>query len=185
MDFDTVVQSRRSIRFYKKSVLSQGEVTKDVESILQFVGENSPSWKNSQTHRYFACIEKEKYEGVKACLLSKNPERAQNCDCLIVSCFEKDVAGFSEVNGEKIADNECGNEWGAYDLGLSDAILVLKACDLGYDTLIMGIRDGEKLRNTLQIPQNFSVMSVIALGKRSKDAIKPKRKALSEFAKIF
>ena len=59
----------------------------------------------------------------------------------------KDTAGFS--NGKP--DNDAGNYWGAYDLGLHDAYLILAASNAGYDTLIMGIRDAEILRQELDI----------------------------------
>ena len=78
-----------------------------------------------------------------------------------------------------------GNGWGAYDLGLHDAFLILAASDLGYDTLIMGIRDGSAIREKLGIPGNEQIMSVIAIGKRAKDASPRPRKELEEVTKFF
>lgn len=46
-----------------------------------------------------------------------------------------------------------GNGWGCYDLGLQNENFVLKAAELGYGTLIMGLRDGEQLRKVLDIPE--------------------------------
>ena len=78
--------------------------------------------------------------------------------------------------------NEIGQEWGAYDLGLSNAYFVLKAKEMGYDTLIMGIRDAAKLREKLNIPDSQEVVSVIAVGKRTEDAKRPVRKTLERVA---
>ena len=40
---------------------------------------------------------------------------------------------------------------GCYDLGLQNENLILKAKELGYGTLIMGLRAGDKLREILSI----------------------------------
>ncbi|MBE6018252.1 MAG: nitroreductase, partial [Lachnospiraceae bacterium] len=81
--------------------------------------------------------------------------------------------------------NEQGNAWGAYDLGLHDAYLVLAASDAGFDTLIMGIRDADAIRKLLAIPENEEIFSVIALGKKAQEPQLRKRKELGEVAKFF
>ena len=78
-----------------------------------------------------------------------------------------------------------GEGWGIYDLGLHDAFLVLAASDAGYDTLIMAIRDANKIREILQIPENELIMSVIAVGKRAKDPALRPRKEFDEVTKFF
>lgn len=62
---------------------------------------------------------------------------------------------------------------------------MLKAKELGLDTLIMGIRDGEAIRNFLDVPENEQVVSVIAVGYGAKDVQMPKRKNVSEIAKFY
>ena len=91
------------------------------------------------------------------------------------------TAGFSYGK----PDNEAGNYWGAYDLGLHDAYLILAASNAGYDTLIMGIRDAEILRQGLEIPENEQIMSVIAIGKKAKEPVDKARKDLGEVARFF
>ena len=54
-----------------------------------------------------------------------------------------------------------GNGWGCYDLGLQNENFVLKAAELGYGTLIMGLRDGEQLRKVLDIPEEETVVAVL------------------------
>ena len=69
---------------------------------------------------------------------------------LIISTFVHNRAGFQK---DGTADNELGNGWGCYDLGLQNENLILKAEELGYGTLIMGIRDAEKIREMCSIPE--------------------------------
>ena len=98
-----------------------------------------------------------------------------------MTTFVKGVVGYNDYGPA----NEVRNGWGAYDLGLHDAFLILAASDLGYDTLIMGIRDGSAIREKLGIPGNEQIMSVIAIGKRAKDASPRPRKELEEVTKFF
>ena len=54
-----------------------------------------------------------------------------------------------------------------------------------FDTLIMGMRDSDALRTLLGIPDGEEVMTVIALGHRASDPVKPTRKPIDEIAKFF
>ncbi len=47
----------------------------------------------------------------------------------------------------------------------SERNLILKATELGLSTLIMGLRDGDKIRDMLSIPESETIVSVIAVGK--------------------
>ena len=96
---------------------------------------------------------------------------------LIVTAFEKSRSGFTR---EGVAENELGEGWGCYDLGLQNENLVLKAAELGLDTLIMGIRDSEKLRSILSIPDSKEVVAVIAVGYGQGKPAMPKRKPLED-----
>ena len=100
---------------------------------------------------------------------------------LIVSTYVRNIAGFTK--GE--ADNEVGNGWGAYDLGLHDAYLLLAAKDAGYDTLIMGLRDAEKIRAILNIAEDEEILSVISIGKRAEEPALRPRKSLEEVVKFY
>lgn len=49
----------------------------------------------------------------------------------------------------------------------------------------MGIRNGEKLREVLQIPDTETVVSVIAMGYPAESPQKPKRKTPADITKFF
>ena len=101
---------------------------------------------------------------------------------MIVTTFVKGLVGFDN-DGNPV--NEAGDGWGYYDLGLQNENLLLKATELGLDTLVMGIRDGEAIREMLNIPKTENVVAVIAVGYKAKEANMPKRKELEEIAKFF
>lgn len=178
MELNELFEKRRTIRGYQEGVRIE---RKAVEEILT-AAQQAPSWKNSQTGRYYVVMNPEKTARVKAsCLPERNANNCADAPVLIVTAFEKGVSGF----GPEGPANELGDQWGAYDLGLQNAYLILKASELGYDTLIMGIRDGDALRKELNIPETQQVTAVIALGIRAAEPKKPKRKELEEIAQFL
>ena len=93
----------------------------------------------------------------------------------------KSKSGFFRGNPA----NDAGELWGAYDNGLSNAYLVLKARDMGFDTLIMGMREADKLRELFAIPENEAILAVIALGYRAEEPNMPVHRPLDEVVKFF
>lgn len=174
--FDEVLKTRRSIRSYDASKkISEAEV----RTLLTAVQE-APSWANQQPTKYYVAISKEKLEAVQN-LVGGNKERIQNAPVLIVSTFERGKSGFFNGN----ATNEIGDGWGAYDNGLSNCYLIMQARAMGFDTLIMGMRDSDNLRKEFNIPAEETVMAVIALGYRSGEPKQPGHRPFDEVVKFF
>ncbi|MCR4765142.1 MAG: nitroreductase family protein, partial [Bacteroidaceae bacterium] len=99
---------------------------------------------------------------------------------LIITTYQQNQSGFFDG----VPTNELGNTWGAYDAGLSNAFLVLKAKEMGFDTLVMGLRDADALRRVLDIPNDETIMTVVALGYGNQSPKRPERKPLHEILKI-
>lgn len=178
-EFDKVIESRRSIRRYDAGKTVKKEA---IEEMLA-AAIQAPSWKNSQTARYYVVMDPVLVETVRTtCLPAFNAANVSGAPVLIVSSFVKNRSGFGP---DGTPANELGDGWGFYDLGIHNEHLVLKATDLGLDTLIMGIRDADKLRGILEIPEEEIIVSVISVGHRSQDASMPKRKSVAEIAKFF
>lgn len=172
MNFDSVLEGRRSVRAYDEN---KRVTSKQVEQLVQSAI-YAPSWKNSQTARYYCAVSEQGIEKVKSCLPEFNVKNSQNA-ALIVTTFVSNRSGF---NRDGSPDNECANGWGYYDLGLHNENLVLKAYEMGLGTLIMGIRDGDALRSVLNIPDTETVVSVIAVGYPAASPEMPKRKSPSD-----
>jgi nitroreductase len=56
---------------------------------------------------------------------------------------------------------------------------------MGFDTLIMGMRDADKLREQFSIPESETIMAVISLGYRAETPNRPERKNLDDVVKFF
>ena len=174
--FDDVMSSRRSIRSYDaKKKITEAEV----RTLLTAV-QDAPSWANQQPTKYYVAISPQKLEAVQN-LVGPNKARIMGAPVLIVSTYERGKSGFFQGN----ATNEVGDGWGAYDNGLSNCYLILKARAMGFDTLIMGMRDAEKLRQLFAIPSGENVMAVIALGYRTEEPRKPVHRPLDDIVKFY
>ena len=177
MDFSTLIKDRRSIRSYMPAnEISESTIEEIMKATLQ-----APTWKNTETGHYYIAASREAIGKTRACLPGFNQKCTENVCAYIVTAYEKNISGFTKG----VADNELGNQWGAYDLGLQNAYLILKAKELGLDSLIMGLRDANALRQTFQIPDSQEIGAVIALGYRDGDALIRKRKEVSQIADFF
>lgn len=171
MEFSELVMARRSVRSYASvAEIPKEDIEKIVEKALL-----SPSWKNSQTARYYVANTPESIAKLQETLPNFNQASSKGA-ALVVTTFVKDISGFTAGS----AENELSNKWGAYDLGLSNAYFILAAKEYGYDTLIMGLRDAAAIREAFGIPKTEQITSVIALGKGTAEGTLKPRKAVSE-----
>lgn len=177
--FDDLLESRRSVRKYKPDTVIEKETIEElIRAALQ-----APSWKNVEASRYYAVIDPDKVDQLRTtCLPDFNQNSTKDAAAYIVTAYERGYSGY-EKDGSPT--NELGDKWGAYDLGLASMNILLKARDLGLDTLVMGIRDGQALREMLGIPASQDLVAVISVGFRDIDPKKPKRKEIDEVLKTF
>ena len=174
--FDGVVATRRSVRNYDATKkISEAEVRELLKAVQE-----APSWANQQPTKYYVAISEEKLKEVQE-LVGQNKDRIINAPVLICSTFERGKSGFFQ--GQQT--NEVGEGWGAYDNGLSNCYLIMKARAMGFDTLIMGMRDADQLRELFSIPENETVMAVIAMGYRAEEPNQPGHRDLDEVVKFF
>ena len=178
MDFSKLLEERRSIRDYAIGV----EITEEDIKKMIYSAQQAPSWKNSETGRYYVAISKSGVESVRNALPGFNFDRTQNAAAYIVTTYKTKISGH---NGDGEPTDANGDAWGAYDLGLQNENLLLKARELGYDTLIMGLRDVDALVKLFNIPNDEAIMSVIAVGKRASTPEKPERKSIDEILTII
>ena len=174
--FDSVIATRRSVRSYDASkIITEAEVR-----TLLTATQEAPSWANMEPTKYYVAISEAKRTALLE-MVGGNKERVSDAPVLIVSTFESGKSGF--FRGQQT--NEVGDGWGAYDNGLSNAYLILQARAMGFDTLIMGMRDADAIRAEFGIPETETVMAVIALGYRAQEPSRPERRPLDDVVSFF
>ena len=174
--FEEVLTSRRSVRSYDPTKkISEAEVR-----TLLTAAQEAPSWANQEPTKYYVAIGDEKRLALLE-MIGGNKDRVADAPVLIVSTFETQKSGF--FRGQPA--NEVGDFWGAYDNGLANAYLVLQARAMGFDTLIMGMRESDKIRAEFDIPENECIMAVISLGYRAQEPSRPVRRELDDIVKFY
>ena len=180
MEFQQVIDARQSVRSFNGK-----QVSNDILREMVSAAQAAPSWKNTQTSRYYVISSPELVADFREKVLpSFNQNSTAGATAYVVTTYRKNISGFNKATGE--ADNEVGNGWGAYDLGLHDMLLCAKATELGVDTLIMGLRDADLVADICGIPEDEQVMCIIAVGYRGESvSAKPPRKAVDDIAKFL
>lgn len=173
MEFNELVKIRRSCRKFKETEVLEDDIKKIVECALM-----APSWRNGEVGRYYVALGKEAIKEVYDSLPDFNKASTANA-AFMVTTFKKGMSGFTPDGA-----TEAGEIWGGYDLGLQNAYMLLKASELGYDTLIMGLRDEKRLRALFEIPEDEIMLPAIAIGKKDGELTLRKRKTLEEVLKI-
>lgn len=179
MEFQTLIENRRSVRKYSPNTdISKEQIQQLIKAALE-----APSWKNTETGRYYCVLSEDMKQKLrKECLCYANNHIKTEHAALIVTTFVHNRAGFQK---DGTPDNEIGNGWGCYDLGLQNENLILKAAELGLSTLIMGLRNADKIREMLSIPESETIVAVIAVGTADEEPSRPKRRELEDVLKFF
>ena len=176
VSFDDVIKTRRSVRSYDATkTISEAEVRELLTS-----AQEAPSWANQQPTKYYVAQSAAMVDSVKN-YIGGNRRNVEGAPVLIISTFECGKSGFFRENPA----NELGDQWGAYDNGLANCYLILKARAMGFDTLIMGMRDSDALRRLFGIPENETITAVISLVYRSGEPRQPQHKNLDDIVKFF
>ena len=177
MEIKECIETRRSIRKFNGECVKKEDIEKMVEA-----AQCAPSWKNSQTARFYCALSSVAIEKVNSCLPDFNAERTQGVGAYIVTTVNKGQSGCNE-NGEYFS--HLGNGYECFDNGLAVENMILTAHSLGYATLIMGLFDEGALRSYLGVPAGEDVVVVVAVGKTDKKPRMPERKALDDVLKMF
>ena len=178
MELTTLMQERRSVRNYREGRIDRADLMELLSAAVL-----APSWKNTETGRYVLITAPEQVEKFRAtCLPGFNQSSSDHCSAYIVTSFVKGISGF---RSDGTAHNTPGNEWGAYDLGLQNAYMLLKAREMGLDTLIMGIYQEAEVRAFCRIPPEEELMAVIAVGYRADRPALNKRRQPEEISRFI
>lgn len=174
MKFSKVLENRRSIRSFKDTPVKKEDLKKMIKAALM-----APSWKNSESARYYVVSDDKELAVMKEnCIGESNAAKVANAPVLIVTGYAKGISGCLEG----LAVNEMGQYWGFFDLGLAVENMLLCAYSLHLGTLVMGMRNEAAIRKQLDIPENIMIGPVIAVGYPDEEPEAPLRKRVRDVA---
>ena len=175
MDAITCLISRRSIREYTAEALTQT----DIENVVE-MAQMASCWENPQPVRYVAILDQDLKNRLADEATKKFPWNTENihaAPALVALCMVKGLSGY-EPDGK--FSTAKGTHWQSFDAGVAAAHFCLAANALELGTLIMGRYDEEKVKEILDLPENYDVSALIAIGHPEVIPAANERKPLSE-----
>jgi len=180
MEVLEAIKTRRSVRRYKPDPIDD----QTMDTILE-AARWAPSWSNTQCWRFIVVRD----DNIKADLaktllklerddtLVDNPstQAILNAPVVIVACAELGKSGC--YRGKPRTDK---GDWFMFDVALAMQNLALAAHSLGLGTVHVGLFDGAKAAQILEVPPGFSVVEMTPLGYPEAEPKTTPRKELAE-----
>ncbi len=180
MKVKEAIEKRRAYRS-----LDKAEITDELIKDLSLSASLAPSCFNKQPWRFVFVKSYEQLKKIKG-TLSKGNEWAEKASLII--------AVFSSKEDDCIIK---GKEYYFFDTGMATAFLILRATELDLVAHPIAGFDEDKVKEVLNIPENYRVITLLILGKRSTtisnelsewqkeaEVKRPERKSLDEFSFI-
>ena len=117
MELSEALNNRKSTRHYIDK-----KVDKSLLDEMLSAANLAPSWKNSQTPRFYVATGEKSKDAVREALPEFNRKNSENASAYIVTTVVLNRSGFDK---DGTAVTEIGNGWGYYDLGLNNMALLL------------------------------------------------------------
>lgn len=153
MEFEKVIEKRRSIRKYKDTPVPKEQLIKILEA-----ARIAPSASHRQPWHFIVVEDKEKIRKLAKSKWAEAP-------VMIVG----------------LADTEASPNWCSNDLGIAIEHMVLEATNLGLGTCWMGQTGREDLiRGLLDIPDKFRPVAVVPIGVPDETPSPKERKSLDD-----
>lgn len=174
------IKNRRSIRKYADKPVTH-EVLNQIVDVARF----APSWKNVQIARYIAVEDRKMIDKIaENCIygFEFNAKTIKRCPVLMVVTMVEGLSG-REKDGTFTTSKEDG--WEMFDAGIATQTFCLAAEAVGVGTVILGIFDEEKIKETVNVPEGQSVAALIALGYPEFEPKCPPRKETEELLKFI
>lgn len=145
MSIMEIIRKRYSCRSYQEKEIEKDKLDKIFEAARL-----APSAKNLQDWRYVVVTDKAVKKDVAAC--TNRPQVFEKAGAIIVAC--------SNMNHVM----KCGQPVSPIDISISLEHISLQAAELGLGTCWIGSFETEKVRELLAIPNNVSIIELMALG---------------------
>jgi nitroreductase len=153
MDIKTTIEKRRAYRSFQHTEITPG-IVKDLAECAQL----APSCFNNQPWRYIFVYEPDMLKKMHAAL-SKGNEWAQYASMIIAVLSKKDMDCLMKD----------GREYYAYDVGMATGFMILRATEMELVAHPIAGYDPVKVKEILNIPDEFSVITLVIVGKHSNE----------------
>jgi len=168
-----IIKGRRSVRNYENK-----DVPEDLLKQLYEAVQWTPSWANTQCWELVVVRDAETRQKLQEAMSKGNPATKAIVDAPVVMALCGKLQSSGYYKGQ--APTKFG-DWFLFDLGLATQSLCLAAHDLGLGTVITGLFDHDAVKQILQVPEGYEVVTLIPVGYPAKTPSAPKRRTPEEF----
>lgn len=159
------IRRRRSIRRYEDKAVPDELLDQILETIRY-----APSWANKQGWQVMVLKSPEMRNRVSSVLEGNPAQKAvTEAPILLVICMDPNASGVQN-----------GKEYYMADAGILMGHVMLEAADLGLGTVFIGLFDEDKVREVLEIPNQWRVVAMTPIGYPAKMPKERPRKELEE-----
>lgn len=151
------IQERWSPRAFSEEKIPKDDILALIEAASY-----APSCYNEQPWCFLIADDEEKLAKLRGVLTPQNQVWANRAPVLLLIAAKKTFT----LNGKE-------NFWHMFDTGTSWGFLSLEAVHRGLVTHAMGGFDPERARETFAIPEDFEIVTVVAVGKYGNPADLP------------
>ena len=165
------IKTRRSVRKFTEETVTREQLAEVVAAAAY-----APSWKNTQTVRYNAVLNKEKIASLaNDCMMdfAFNQKTASHAPAVVVMTSVKGRSGY-ERDGSFSTSK--GTHWQSFDAGVAAETFCLAAHAYGLGTVVMGGFDEAEVQKVVDIPEGEEVAALIVLGHPAEEPQAPARK---------
>ncbi|MCK5832408.1 nitroreductase family protein [bacterium] len=174
--FISICRKRRSVRKFSDRPVTDEELSEVLDAARL-----SPSSNNTQPWRFIIIREPKRIKaisGAAPALVAFNKPWMSKAPCLLVCCAEPGQVYHKTVGKLLTVD------LATIDIAIAIEHVVLASAEMGLGTCWVGWFSEKKLRGIIDLPDNWKVISILAVGwpKEELTEHEPKRKALSDIA---
>jgi nitroreductase len=153
------IRKRYSCRAYQERSIEREKL----DSILE-AAQLAPSARNAQDWRFVVVTDKETKHQVAE--TTNRPEVFEKAGAIIVGCSNSDYV------------MRCGQAIGPIDVAIALEHICLQAAELGLGTCWIGSFDPKKCRRILSIPDDITIVELMAVGYPADKRPEPKREPM-------
>ena len=154
------------------------KLPKEVIEMIVAHARFSPSWTNSKTARYICLSDDKVKEQVANCCYSYNVGIGTQALHLVVMTA---ITGRSGTGSQV----HTPMEWLMFDSGLAAQTFCLAAYALDVGTIILGSFDKEKIATILPIPEDQTIIAMIAMRRTTENPPAPHRKEIADILTVI
>jgi nitroreductase len=168
LDFTSVVENRHSVKHY----INQEVPRQKIKGMLQSA-RLAPSWANEQCWKFIIVDD----PSIKSGIADAIPSGNSAADAIMEAPITMVLCAVPECSGKKD-----GKEFFMMDAGIAMEHLVLAAVNEGLGTCWVGSFDEGKIREILDIPRMYRIVSLTPVGYPGEHSDNTNKKSIGDVA---